>query len=142
MTFAFAHCRTVCPVVVRTVREAAHRLGGAATVVVVTLDPWRDRPSALPSMLTAWQLDDLPAAHVLSGEVEQVLKTLDVWNMPIQRDERTGDVTHPALVYVVAADGALAYSFHNPPVEWVVEAVERLDASQPAGMGAESTAQS
>lgn len=126
VTFAFAHCRTVCPVVVRTVRQAASLVPDEGpAVVVVSLDPWRDTPSSLPSLLAAWELTDLPA-HVLSGEVDVVLGVLAAWNMPIQRDPQTGDIAHPALVAVLDREGRLAYTFHNPPVPWVVEAVRRL----------------
>lgn len=130
LTFAFAHCRTVCPVIVRSVREAAAELseaGGASpAVVVVTLDPWRDTPSSLPTIATNWGLDRLPAAHVLSGEVVEVLAVLDAWRMPHERDPADGDVAHPPLVYVLDAEGALAYAFSAPPSGWLVEAVRRL----------------
>ncbi len=127
MTFAFAHCRTVCPVVVRAVREAAGELPDVGpSVVVVTLDPWRDTPSSLPTLATSWQLDELPAAHVLSGEVDKVLAALEAWEMPIERNPLDGDIAHPALVYVLAADGTVAYTFNNPSSEWLVEAVRRL----------------
>lgn len=129
MTFAFAHCRTICPVVVRTVRTAAAELAELEpAVVVVTLDPWRDTPSSLPTLYGSWELASVPRAHVLSGEVAEVLGVLDAWEMPHERDPRTGDVAHPALVHVLAPDGTLGYSFNGPPVGWVVEAARRLAA--------------
>ncbi len=133
LTFAFAHCKTICPVVVETVRRAASELEEiepkvSPAVVVVTLDPWRDTPSALPSLVESWRLSELPATHVLSGEVAEVLGVLEAWNMPIDRDPQTGDVTHPALVYVLAPDGSIAYAFNGPTVAWVVEAVRRVVA--------------
>ncbi|MDX1643413.1 MAG: SCO family protein [Thermoanaerobaculia bacterium] len=133
VTFAFGHCRTICPVVVRTVREAALdcRAGDRPiddlSIVVVSLDPWRDTPSSLPGLAEAWELSELPDAHVLSGEVERVLEVLEAWNMPIERDPKTGDIRHPGLVAVVAADGSHAYSFNSPPTDWVVEALRRLE---------------
>jgi cytochrome oxidase Cu insertion factor (SCO1/SenC/PrrC family) len=136
LTFAFAHCQTVCPVIVNTVRSAAEELADVAPVsVIVTLDPWRDTPSSLPSIHRSWQLDRIGESHVLSGEVDKVLATLEAWQMPIDRDAATGDISHPPMVFVVAPDGDLAYSFNNPPVEWVVEAARRLvaDSRQMAG---------
>ncbi len=127
LTFAFAHCRTVCPVVVRAVRQAAQELPDVEpSVVVVTLDPWRDTPSSLPTLAKSWQLDELPEAHLLSGEVPAVLAVLEAWEMPIERNPLDGDISHPALVYVLAADGTVAYTFNNPPAEWLVEAARRL----------------
>lgn len=129
LTFAFAHCKTICPVVVETVKRAAIELAEVEpAVVVVTLDPWRDTPTSLPSLVESWRLGDLPAAHVLSGEVPDVLGVLDAWNMAYSRDPQTGDVSHPALVYVLAPDGTIGYTFNGPTVGWVVEAVRRVMA--------------
>jgi cytochrome oxidase Cu insertion factor (SCO1/SenC/PrrC family) len=129
VTFAFAHCKTICPVVVETVKRAATELTEVEpAVVIVTLDPWRDTPSALPSLVDSWQLGELPVVHVLSGEVPDVLSVLEAWNMPIDRDPQSGDVSHPALVYVLAPDGTIGYTFSGPTVAWVVEAVRRVMA--------------
>jgi hypothetical protein len=35
---------------------------------------------------------------------------LDAWNVARERDPRSGDVTHPPLVYVVDPSGRLAYA--------------------------------
>jgi len=127
LTFAFAHCKTICPVVVHTVKGAAAELEQLEpAVVVVTLDPWRDTPSSLPALARTWELESSSAAHVLSGAVDDVLEVLDAWSMPWDRDPKTGDVTHPGMIHVLAPDGTLAYSFNAPPVGWVVEAVRRL----------------
>lgn len=127
LTFAFAHCSTVCPVIVTTIRRAAERMADPAPrVLVVTLDPWRDTPSRLPQMHRDWQL---PAeARVLSGEVDDVIAALDGFRVPWQRNEMDGDVVHPPLVYVLDTEGRIAYGFNNPPVDWLVAAVARLDA--------------
>lgn len=111
LTFAFARCTTVCPVLVREVLEA-QRLApsaGAArpAVVVLTVDPWRDPPSRLAHVAEKWSLGE--DAHVLSGPVDAVLSELDAWAVSIQRDQRTGDVVHPALVYVLDPEGRIAF---------------------------------
>lgn len=125
VTFAFAHCHTVCPAIVQTMRTLAARMGEQAPqFAVVTLDPWRDTPSRLAQMHSDWQM---PASvRVLSGEVDDVTAVLDGFNVPWQRDEATGDVVHPALVYAIDADGRIAYAFNNPTVDWLSEAVARL----------------
>lgn len=127
MTFAFAHCQTICPVMVETLKQAAAEVPEVdPVVVVVTLDPWRDTPSTLPTLFSSWRLEDVPSAHVLSGEVEQVLATLEAWNMPWDRDPKTGDVSHPAMVHVLAPDGTIGYSFNGPTPAWVAEAARRV----------------
>jgi len=128
MTFAFAHCQTVCPVIVNTVRVATERMGhmgeDAPQLLVLTLDPWRDTPSRLAQMHGEWAL---PAqAHILSGEVAAVTAALDGFKVPWQRNEGDGNVVHPPLIYVIDANGRIAYGFNNPPVEWLVDASTRL----------------
>jgi protein SCO1 len=128
VTFAFAHCVTVCPLVVSQTLSAQRLLqkeGIQPVVLIVTLDPWRDTPSRLPAMAKDWQLP--PAdAYVLSGAVPAVEATLDGWNIPRQRAESSGDVTHPALVYIVDRNLRIAYAATGG-VETIVALTRRLD---------------
>ena len=129
VTFAYGHCATMCPTLVTTLHRASAEIAGGAApaVVVVTLDPWRDTPGALPSIIAGWELDRLPRSHVLSGEVARVEAVRENWGVPADRDVSTGEIVHPGLIFVLDRDGRLAYRFLNPPAEWVVEAVARLD---------------
>jgi cytochrome oxidase Cu insertion factor (SCO1/SenC/PrrC family) len=126
VTFAYAHCQTVCPVIVRRVLDAQARLGArgtAVTVLVVTLDPWRDTPARLPAIAEGWAL---PAdALVLGGTVDAVEAALDAWQVPRTRDATSGEVAHPSLVYVVDAEGTIAYAANGEP-DALIELVERL----------------
>jgi protein SCO1/2 len=108
VTFAFAHCETICPMVVADVQAAAARLVEERPVVlVVTLDPWRDTPGRLPAIADAWNLTG--DARVLSGRAEVVERVLNAWRIPRVRNERTGDLSHPSLVYVIGRSGRIAY---------------------------------
>ncbi len=127
LTFAYAHCRTVCPGLVYAVRGAAERLGARTSALVVTLDPWRDTPSSLPSLAEAWRLDEIPGAHMLSGEIAEVLAIHEAYGLGAVRDEATGEITHPGLVFVLDAQGRVAFRFLNPPASWLVDAVARLE---------------
>ncbi len=125
LTFAFAHCQTVCPVLVRETMEAMKSVKNVPVrLLIVTLDPWRDTPSSLPFLAEKWNLP--MGAHVLSGKVETVNSVLSDFNVPRERDEKTGDVIHPALVYLISADGRIAYTFNNAPAKWLSQAVERI----------------
>ncbi len=119
VTFAFAHCESVCPLVVHEALDAQRRLRESAEagrvtpervprVVVVTLDPWRDTPSRLPHLARAWGLGDEDFA--LSGDVEEVNALLDRWGVARERNTATGDVTHPPLVYVLDPEGRIAFA--------------------------------
>jgi cytochrome oxidase Cu insertion factor (SCO1/SenC/PrrC family) len=120
VTFVFAHCESLCPMLVQQLKRAAPD----ADVLLVTLDPWRDTPGALPALARRWEL---PARfHVLSAQrVDDVLHVIRAWDVPFERDPRTGDISHPGLLYVVDPAGRLAYTFNNPPGEWIREAVHR-----------------
>lgn len=109
VTFGFAHCETVCPLTIRAARDAVARLGDRdAVLLVVTLDPWRDTPSRLGAIAGTWGLGE--RMHLLSGTVEDVEHTLSRWRVPRVRNRATGDLTHPALVYVVDRGGRIAYA--------------------------------
>lgn len=126
VTFAYAHCETVCPLVVQDVlraRRALADLPAPPAVVVVTLDPWRDTPSRLPSIAVQWRLEG--DAVVASGSVAAVEAVLDRWDIARARDTRTGELTHPAVVYVVDRSGKIAYAI-NGGAEAVAELVRRL----------------
>lgn len=123
VTFAFAHCTTVCPLIVKDMLVARNELGGDIPGVVVTLDPWRDTPRRLPSIAAGWQLPE--GVHVLSGTVEEVEFVLDRWKIPRVRNQSTGDIVHPSVTYIVAPNGRLAY-FSDGSVERVVQAAERV----------------
>jgi protein SCO1/2 len=108
VTFAYAHCQTVCPLVVMDLLEVQRRLGASAPeVVIVTLDPQRDTPSRLPAIAEQWKLG--ANAHVLSGSVEEVEQVLNAWRVPRVRNSATGDFTHPNLVYVIGPDGRITF---------------------------------
>jgi len=112
VTFAFAHCETVCPLVVHDVLSARDKLATTdpertPAVIVVTLDPFRDTPSRLPSIAKQWGLSG--EAHVLSGSIEDVERTLSKWRVPRIRNERTGDFSHPTIVYAIGPNGRITY---------------------------------
>jgi protein SCO1/2 len=104
VAFAYAHCTTVCPIVVQEAKTA-HRALPGTSLVIITLDPWRDTPSRLRSMADAWQLE--AGEHVLSGPVDVVNGVIRAWQYPAVRDTTTGEVTHATYVHVVAPDGRL-----------------------------------
>ncbi len=106
VTFAFGHCETVCPTLVRNALDAQRRLGGHAALVVVTLDPWRDTPSRLPNLAREWGVG--ARDHVLSGEVPEVARVLAAWGIRSARDPATGEITHLPLTFVVDPAGRTA----------------------------------
>jgi len=93
-------------------------------VMVITLDPWRDTPGALPGLAKSWDFPD--NAHLLSGDVDDVNNALDRYNVARGRDNKDGQITHPPLVYIVDDEGNIAYTLNNPSTRWLAEAAERI----------------
>lgn len=126
VTFVYAHCQTMCPLVVDTLKRGLP--GAPAAALIVTLDPWRDTPGALPGIARQWGLPS--GFHVLSSRrVEEVLRVVDAYQVPSSRDEKTGEIAHPGLVFLVDPEGRLAYTFNNPPPAWLRDALARLDTA-------------
>jgi cytochrome oxidase Cu insertion factor (SCO1/SenC/PrrC family) len=124
VTFAYAHCETVCPLIVSEVLRARRRLGPSPpAILIITLDPWRDTPSRLPAMAGAWGLDG--DARVLSGSPEVVERVLNGWRVPRTRNRKTGQIAHPSIVYVVSANGRITYAV-NGHAEAILAAVNAL----------------
>jgi len=131
LTFAFAHCQTVCPSIVNQVRSAVDGLSDPnVRLVIITLDPWRDTPRSLPFLAQKWKL--ARNSHVLSGEVPEVTRVLDLYQVPWKRDEKNGDIAHPALTYVIGPDGKIAYTFNNASVAWLIQSVQRVTGRTPS----------
>lgn len=109
VTFAFAHCTAVCPLVVQDALRARDLTADLRpALAIVTLDPWRDPPARLPAIAHAWRITGDGA--VLSGDVAAVEATLDAWQVARVRDPLTGDVAHPPLVYLIDREGKIAYA--------------------------------
>lgn len=61
-----------------------------------------------------------------SGAVDDVRATLEEWNISISRDARTGDVVHPAAVYILDRAGRIAF-LTTVGASHAVELLARLD---------------
>jgi len=130
VAFVFAHCQTMCPLIVSTLKRAAPS-DVPVEVLMVTLDPWRDTPGALPGIARQWEL---PAHfHVLSSrDVSEVLGVATAYRVTSERNEKTGDIVHPGLVFLVDPRGQLVYTFNDPPPAWVRQGLDRLGPTHAA----------
>jgi cytochrome oxidase Cu insertion factor (SCO1/SenC/PrrC family) len=107
VSFAFAHCETMCPTAIREILRIRSETGREdIPLVIVTVDPWRDVPVRLASIAATWNLAD--GDHVLSGTVVDVNAVLDTWGVARRRDEQTGDVVHPLVAFLVHRGGQSA----------------------------------
>jgi cytochrome oxidase Cu insertion factor (SCO1/SenC/PrrC family) len=131
VTFVFGHCQTLCPLVVTSVVRALPD-PAAGRALLVTLDPWRDTPGTLPGVARRWALP--PGVHLLSSRsAEEVLAVVRAYGVPFERSETSGDIVHPGLVYLIDAQGRLAYTFSNPSPAWIREGLRRLGGGDGVG---------
>jgi protein SCO1/2 len=129
LTFAYGHCVTVCPILVNAIRQARERSPEPLpAAVVVTLDPWRDRPGSLPDLAKAWHLDEGEGGYMLSGEIDAVVGAAAAFGVEFNRDEKTGQIDHAGLTFVIDPEGRLAYRFLGPPAHWLLEAARRVES--------------
>lgn len=128
VTFAFGHCADICPMVVSGARLARDRVREKGEddipIVVVTLDPWRDTPARLRELAERWELG--AGDQLLGGSVEEVEAVLDAWNVARQRNPSTGDIAHPALVYVLDGEGRVAFATVAAGPETLAELIARM----------------
>lgn len=124
VTFAFGHCETVCPVVVRNSLRARSSAERDMAVVAFTLDPWRDTPGRLPALAHGYGLDPT-RDFLVGGPPDAVNAALDAFGIAHERDMRTGDIVHPPLVYLTEPDGTLAYATGGH-VAQLIQLAERL----------------
>jgi protein SCO1/2 len=109
LAFAFAHCETVCPLIIRDALEARARVPHVgAQVVVVTLDPWRDTPARLGAIARQWRLG--PDDYMLGGDVPGVMNALDTWDISIRRDLDTGSIDHSSPLYLINREGRIIHA--------------------------------
>jgi protein SCO1/2 len=125
ITFVYSHCATVCPTLTRSIINVMSKLPTEKTYAwFITLDPWRDTPSMISQQANIWHLPI--NAYLLSDKPEAIQKTLDQLNVPRSRNEKTGEITHPGLVYLVNQKGEITYMFNNPSQEWLLQAAKKI----------------
>lgn len=108
LTFAFGHCTTVCPTLVRELSAARAAVNRAdVRLLVISLDPWRDPPARLAALATTWAL--APQDRVLSGSVEEVEQTLSALGVVRRRDTTTGGIDHIGTVMVMNETGHIVW---------------------------------
>ena len=76
-------------------------------IVVVTLDPWRDTPERLPTLIEHWELR--VTDRLLSGRVADVEQVLDQLGIGRRRNEVTGDIDHAATVMILDGTGRITW---------------------------------
>ena len=140
VTGVYATCGLACPMILGQARRAISGLSeeerAAVTVVAITLDPERDTPETMGRMASA-QGVSAPLFRLVSGEPDEVNRTLDRFGFARSRDPETGIIDHANLFLLVDRSGRIAYRFSlgEQQEEWLGEAI-RLLVREEAGPAA------
>jgi protein SCO1/2 len=109
VTFIYAHCPDICPLIVSHLKTARAELGPKAAdlqIVAVSTDPRGDTPKAVNEFL---------AERGMTGKMEYLIGNRDElgqvwkgWNIVAKPDKAGRDfVEHSALIYGIGADGKI-----------------------------------
>jgi len=124
ISFMFAHCQTMCPAIVDQVKFALKKLNQTdIPVYFITLDPWRDTPATLPTLSKKW--GNHPQIHFLSGDPKNVSAVIEAFGVPAQRDMKSGDIVHPAMSFVISANGTIQYALNNASGSLLADAIKK-----------------
>jgi protein SCO1/2 len=109
VTFLYAHCPNICPIIASHLGDALNRLGSRAKdvrVVAISVDPRGDTPSVVRRFLAERRL--IGRMDYLLGSTNQLARTWQAWNVGSKLDAHNPSlVAHSALVYGIGADGKL-----------------------------------
>lgn len=121
VTFLYANCPDICPLIASNLRVALNLLGRSAhrvQVIAVSVDPRGDTPKAVAHFV---------ADHGMSGRMQYLIgsrgelaRTWAAWNVGSEREAGQPDlVAHSALVYGITASGRLktVYPSNFEPAE-------------------------
>ena len=109
VTFLYANCPDVCPLIASNLRVALNMLGSRAAhaqVIAVSVDPRGDTPAAVARFLSAHEMTG--RMQYLIGSASELARTWAAWSVGSTREVGQPDlVAHSALIYGISASGKL-----------------------------------
>jgi protein SCO1 len=109
VTFLYANCPDVCPLIASNLRVALNLLGKRASqvqVIAVSVDPRGDTPAAVARFVRAHEM--VGRMQYLIGSSSELARTWKAWSVGSKREAGQPQlVAHDALVYGIGASGKL-----------------------------------
>lgn len=111
VTFIYAHCPDICPLIVGHLHAAQARLGADADelqIIAVSVDPEHDTPKAVNRFLADHQMTG--KMDYLLGSRPQLEHTWKAWHIRAAATPQKSDpdaVEHSALIYGVDGSGKI-----------------------------------
>jgi protein SCO1/2 len=132
VTFLYANCPTLCPLIASNLRVALNMLGRRASevqVIAVSVDPRGDTPANVARFVREHGM--VGRMQYLIGSASELAPTWSAWKVGSSREAGQPDlVSHAALVYGISASGRLTtvYPVTFEPSE-IVHDVPKLATS-------------
>jgi protein SCO1/2 len=124
VTFLYAHCPDVCPLIAANLHNAYARMTPAmrskVAIVAVSVDPHGDTAGTVAAFVRQHQLAG--EARYLIGSAHELGPVWEAWKVGSEADaSNPGLVNHSALIYGVSASGKLTtiYSANFEPKQIV-----------------------
>lgn len=135
VTAVYSTCTTTCPMMMTKVRKVLDQLSPAErknmAVVAFSLSPEADTRE-LRTMTAKIYGMQAPQFHFVSGVPSDVNALLDKLNVSRTRDEKTGQIMHSNLFFLLDREGRIAYrlSLSQNEQSWLISALRVLLAEK------------
>jgi protein SCO1/2 len=118
VTFVYAHCPDVCPIMLGALQATHKRLGADAkrfVNVAVSVDPKGDTPAYVKTYLKDRHLGSI---HYLVGTRKQLVPIWKAWNVASHGDPTDpAAIAHSSLIYLLDTRGRLRLLYPAQPLD-------------------------
>lgn len=131
VTAVYATCSSTCPMMLTKIRTVLDELTPAErndlAVVAFSLNPEADTQE-LRKMTSRIYSMNSPRFHFVNGLPSEVNAVLDRLNVARTRDEKTGQILHSNLFFLLDREGRIAYrlSLSENEQSWIADALRVL----------------
>jgi protein SCO1 len=119
VTFVYAHCPDVCPLILQALGAARARLGndaGRFQIVAVSVDPRGDTAPVVRRFLAARGL--LHRARYLRGTRTELRRVWRAYGVASRPEQRTPElIEHSALIYLIDGGGRIRALYPATPLD-------------------------
>lgn len=131
VTAVYAACTSTCPMMLSKIRSVLDELTPAErndlAVVAFSLSPETDTRELRKLTSRIYSMDS-PRFHFVNGVPSEMNALLDRLDVARTRDEKTGQIMHSNLFFLLDRDGRIAYrlSLSEHEQTWLIEALRVL----------------
>jgi protein SCO1/2 len=130
LTFIYAHCPDVCPLIVSNLHNALAAMGPdaeKAQVVAVSVDPKGDTAKVVNEFITSHEMTG--KMEYLIGSKKELTPVWKKWGVAVQATPDAREVDHSAFVYGITGSGQVTALYpSNLKPAWIVHDVPLLAA--------------